>query len=160
MRRQEDRDEAKALRSGNALDIKIEIGDQTFPGRLPFIPTRFRINSAYWKAFGRVVGEDDDDQAAMNIDDVVAVFSACIGLCWVGPASWPSFRSAGRDAVDFGEGVMHFLLEDGHTQKDIIECGRALREIIRDSLPTVEEVEEQADFSEAQGEGSTKPTSG
>lgn len=122
------------------MDITITIGDQDYPGRLPFFPTRYLFAAAYHEHQPRL-----GQRSSAASMDTGCLLGAAIGLCWAGePLDCPSFRECGRDVIDYGEAVIDALIRAGHGLGDIVHAGGLVSmEIIR-SLPTEEEIEEAA----------------
>jgi hypothetical protein len=147
----------------DGLEVVIKLGDAKLPGALPFIPTRFRVSSAFYTAAGWREGDVERGEGPTgepDADDIAAIFAASIGLCWPGATPWGKLRNYDRDVIDYGEAVMDNLIRRGHSQASIIDEGRRLCELIRTSVPTVEEVSEtEAGFTSPAG-SSTGSTAG
>ena len=86
----------------------------------------------------------------------LAVMCSFLGQAWCGPKAWPSLRECGLDVIEHGEGVFDALIEDG------IDAGAATKAAMQLYVATMEampapqaEVDEAADFSEAQQAPST-----
>lgn len=153
--------------------ISIELDGATIAGRLPLIPTRFRVVRAHTAAQGLIYDEETDDwtrdeegniKTDPDPDAAGCVYAACLGLCWAAdepatPALEP-LRRFGHDLVRYGEAVMAELLARGIQLTEISMAGERVYNHIADSIPTRRDLEEAATPSAARGETSTGDSSG
>lgn len=163
----------------DGLAITIPLGEGV-AGWLPLLPHRFALESAYRRALGYL---DTDDGAVptgkASEADFAAVLCAFVGLCWgdqdqalelvlhtgegprvlTVPPGPPALRKFDRDPVAFGDAVLDALVRRGFEVKDVYDAGRAVRDLVIESIPLQSEVEEAAGFTEATGADSTAPSS-
>lgn len=147
------------------MNVTIRIGDQEVPGQLPLMGDRFRLIGARARSLGYGGDKDDDDVVpALDADPSAhsAVCCAALAVCWKGePLDLRvPFRALRHDIVEFGEVAFDALYRAGFRDTgELLTAGKALLIEISESIPSDDEVKEAADPTEAQGEGSTAPTS-
>lgn len=118
----------------------------------PSVPDRTRVHAAYRVAVGYARIEDEAPTLDPNVDDVMAVCMACIGLSWGGChlEDPPSFRGMGRDVVAYGEAVSSALFFAGYTDvEEQVEQGRNLYQAMVKHMVQAA-VSATADFPRAQ----------
>jgi len=170
---------------GDGLALTITIAGVEYTGRLPLLPDRFRLTTAYREALGFAEGDTRPSREA-DQEALAGVFGACLGLCWADARTpleleaWVdlggelgrelqrytlpgdadvAIRALGRDLERFGQRVLSALLERGHKLGDLYRTGGDLRAACSDSIPTAAEVgEAAADFPEEPAQGSTGTT--
>lgn len=115
-------------------DFDLVFGETTIKGRVPLhMMDRFRICDSLTD-----VGESE----------ALARLCAVIGLCWAGDdLGVPSLRSLGYDLTEYGEHVYDVLYRL-EMVGDLVPPGLAAHRAVVDSIPTKDEVDEAADFTE------------
>lgn len=165
--------------------LTITIGDTEYPGKLPHMRTRLELWLRYRKAMGyedsldgdeaedmteeakaeAVAKEDEARKARVDVDDIVSLALAAIGLCWAGdPLEIPSYRVLRRQLkqrgeesealFEYGEHVFDALYES-HKPQELHDAGYSLILKVYESIPTKAEVEEATDFTEGPAAPST-----
>ena len=136
------------------LALNVQVGDDLFGGRLPYLPRRIALNAVFREAAGLDDGE-------LDATDLCLVYTASIGLVAGSSLGLPGWRSEeiGRCFYRLGEATYEELLVRGYTADAIIEAGRAVFGQIMDSIPTPKEVAaERANFPSL-GDSSTSSIS-
>ena len=77
----------------------------------------------------------------------VAAFGAALGACWSGPKR-PKTRLTGDWQV-YGYAVIDELVARGWALRDVEVAGRYAWQMVYDRMPRLDEVQREADFSEA-----------
>ena len=154
------------------MKITITLDGASIDGRLPLIPTRFRVVRAHTAAQGLVYDEETDDwkrgpdgQILTDLDPDAAgcVYAACIALCWAAdepapPVSDP-LRRFDHHLVSYGEAAMGELLERGISLTEISRAGEVLYRQISESIPTPRELESAVTPTKGRAETSTADSS-
>lgn len=122
-------------------------------GRLPRIPRRIALYTAYHSA-----------AAAEQFEDMADISAAAIALVWSGLDVGHWRRDFNRDLIEYGEAVRHALIGRGVDQKQMFDVGDALINQIMRSIPSAQEVDdEREDFTDrplgpSEGGDTSKPT--
>lgn len=110
----------------------------TIQGRLPRIPRRIALYTAYCSA-----------ASAEQFEDMADIAASAIALCWSGLNVGHWRRDFNRDLIEYGEAVRHALIDRGVSQKQMFDVGDALITQIMSSIPSAQEVDaEREDFSD------------
>lgn len=139
-----------AIRRGGGRELVV--------GTLPLYPVRVAILRAHQEAIGLEAREVDGKTTLVQVrepsgEDLVAIAYACLGASWQSPrVDLPSFRSCGRDVVEYGEQVQTALLEQGWSDEGLIEqSGDVMRAIQQSVYRLMGLVEDETEgFSKAQ----------
>lgn len=120
------------------LALAIEIGEDRFVGKLPYLPRRIALNAVFREAAGL-------DDTELDANDLCLVYVAAIGLVAGAALGLPGWRSEqiGRSFWALGEATYEELLVRGYDAGVIIDSGRVVFEQIMHSIPTPKEVEEE-----------------
>lgn len=150
----------------------LTIGKATVPARLPIIPRMGRIIDAQRRAAGLqftpsgdvVVDEDGAPIIGRPDPDAWAVVcAAALALCWRGAdLDLPGLHEV-ETVEAWGDLALASLIRLGHDPADIYAAGRGCIDAFHAAMPKgppAQEVDEHADFSEADPGNGPSPASG
>ena len=123
---------------------------------LPLGEIRLRPPSSFASIYDmmNIYGSLKDDPAKM-----ARLICACIGMCWDGDNQGPRppvYPVAEAEPVAYGGRVMDWLAERGVSIFPLYGRGLEILTEMHGELPTVQEVEQEKDFSEARAQSTAR----
>lgn len=132
--------------------VETSQGDVAFRLPLPVYQARVVLAAKRAGIVEMMVADDDEARAEAAVDPSL-VMGAMVGYSWIGMTG--EIKPRGMDILDYGEAVLYWLRDEGYVQADVQAMATAAFKRIVYDAPKATEVEERADFSEAQPENNS-----